>query len=201
MVGIHHDGSNSNVRLNGSLLHFLHILSNMKQVGVMILLVYIFIGLGVSIDDGLDVITLLMNIAFLIPNHHLFALEHHIRYLNLNNFDPLNSHLNHVSLHHTTLLLQNRRMVGLVPQTIAPSKLTNHKLSTLPLPILFLQLLLDAQIVGLEGGSSVVPFQIILQIFGIYQLLDILRFGVSLKFLNQCDQITDDVDLIRVVVC
>lgn len=92
-------------------------------------------------------------------------------------------------------------MVGLVPQAIALFILTDHKLPTLSLPLFFLQLLLDAQIVGLESGSSVMPFQIILQIFGIYQLLDILRFWVSLKVLDQCDQITDDVDFIRVIVC
>lgn len=118
MVRIHHNRSDCYVGLNRSFLHF-SIFSNLRQIGVLILLVNIFIRLRISVDDGLDVISLLVNITFLISNENFFALEDHIRHLNFYDFNPLNRHLHNFLLRHATLLLQNRWMVGLILQAIA----------------------------------------------------------------------------------
>ena len=100
MVGIHHDGGDGNVRLDGRLLHFLSTFDNLKHIGVVVLsvLVYILVGLGITVDDGFDVVALLVNVTFFIANHNLFPLEDHVWHLNFYDPDALDRYFHNLSL-------------------------------------------------------------------------------------------------------
>ena len=65
---------------------------------VLSVLVYILVGLGITVDDGFDVVALLVNITFLISNHNLYSLEDHVWHLNFYDLDALDRYFHSLSL-------------------------------------------------------------------------------------------------------